>query len=460
MITVVGTGREVGDLTFSGAEAIKRADIVVVKSEKTHTYKAVQSIRQDVVTCDDLYVSAQDFDGLNEAIANRLNSYGDKNVAFCVVGQGSDDTTVPYLDGAKIVAGVSVGSAAVGGKLLPGTTVYTAADFLAASHILPVPTLIKCIDDKFVASDVVLRLKNAMGGNASVTVASGKTAKTYALDELPKLRYDYQTSFYAVPADLTKRQSFDYYDCHDVLHILRGENGCPWDREQTHRSIEKNVIEEAYELANALQNEDTPNIVEELGDLLMQVLFHLEIAADNGEFASEDVYTALCRKLIDRHPHVFGNVVARNADESLDVWNAQKLKEHKINGTAQNVADVPLGMSAIMRNQKVQTRAAKGGYEFESEQQIAGKVQEELNEFLQAKGEEKVMEGGDLLHAVISLLRYDKVDAETALIQSTNKFVCRVTECERLLALRGQNLTELSGEEFDKVWAEVKRNVG
>ena len=142
------------------------------------------------------------------------------------------------------------------------------------------------------------------------------------------------------------------------------------------------------------------------------------------------------------------------------MWNAQKLKEHKINGTAQNVADVPLGMSAIMRNQKVQTRAAKGGYEFESEQQIAGKVQEELNEFLQAKGEEKVMEGGDLLHAVISLLRYDKVDAETALIQSTNKFVCRVTECERLLALRGQNLTELSSEEFDKVWAEVKRNVG
>ena len=123
MITVVGTGREVGDLTFSGAEAIKRADIVVVKSEKTHTYKAVQSIRQDVVTCDDLYVSAQDFDGLNEAIANRLNSYGDKNVAFCVVGQGSDDTTVPYLDGAKIVAGVSVGSAAVGGKLLPGTKI-------------------------------------------------------------------------------------------------------------------------------------------------------------------------------------------------------------------------------------------------------------------------------------------------------------------------------------------------
>lgn len=460
MITVVGMGREVGDLTMNGAEAIRSADVVVVKSEKTHAYNAVKAIRSDAIVCDDLYVAADDFDSLNRAIADRLLSFGDKNVAFCVVGQGSDDTTVPLLDGARIIGGVSVGSAAIGGRLVGGTTVYTAGDFLSARHVLPVPTLVKCIDDKYVASDVVLKLKSAMGGDAQVTVACGKSVKTTTLDELPKLRYDYQTSFYAVPSDILSRQSFDYYDCQDVLHILRGENGCPWDRAQTHASIEKNVIEEAYELANALRNEDTANVVEELGDLLMQVLFHIEIAAENGEFAPGDVYTTLCRKLIDRHPHVFGNVVANNADESLDVWNAQKQKEHKIKNTAENIADVPTGMSALMRNQKIQSRAAKGGYEFESQEQIVGKVQEELDEFLQASQDQKVMEGGDLLHAVVSLLRVNGVDSETALLTSTDKFTRRVTECERLLAERGQNLKQLSGEQFDEIWAEVKRNVG
>ena len=136
----------------------------------------------------------------------------------------------------------------------------------------------------------------------------------------------------AISRDLKLRCRFDYYDCYDVLRVLRGENGCPWDKEQTHKSIVKNVIEEAYELANALENDDVPNIIEELGDLLMQVLFHLEIAEDNGEFHPSAVYTALCRKLIDRHPHVFGNVKAANSDESLDVWNAQKMKRTQNKG--------------------------------------------------------------------------------------------------------------------------------
>ena len=127
-------------------------------------------------------------------------------------------------------------------------------------------------------------------------------------------------------AELLGKDNFEYNDCYDVLRILRGEYGCPWDRAQTHKSIVKNVIEEAYELANALEQENVPNTVEELGDLLMQVLFHLEIGEDNGEFQPKDVYTALCRKLIDRHPHVFGHVKAENADESLDVWTAQKHK--------------------------------------------------------------------------------------------------------------------------------------
>lgn len=260
---------------------------------------------------------------------------------------------------------------------------------------------------------------------------------------------------------LLAKQTFTYEDCVDVLAILRAPNGCPWDAAQTHKSIVKNVIEEAYELANALESENLDNIKEELGDLLMQVLFHLEIGEDNGEYTPTDVYTALCRKLIDRHPHVFGEVKAENPEQSLDVWNAQKLKEHKIKGTAENVADVPRGMSALMRCQKVQSRASKGGYEFADKQQVVDKINEELAEFLSATDEQsRQMEGGDLLFAVVNLLRLSKVDSETALLKSTEKFVDRVTECERILTAANERLTEVSQERFDEVWDEAKRNVG
>ncbi len=259
-------------------------------------------------------------------------------------------------------------------------------------------------------------------------------------------------------AELLGKDNFDYNDCYDVLRILRGEYGCPWDRAQTHKSIVKNVIEEAYELANALEQENVPNTVEELGDLLMQVLFHLEIGEDNGEFQPKDVYTALCRKLIDRHPHVFGDVKAENADESLDVWNAQKLKEHKIKSVTENVMDVPRNMSALMRSQKIQSRASKGGYDFSDIAQATDKVHEELDEFLNAADAERQMEGGDLLFSVVNLLRLYGVDSETALLCSADKFTARVAECERILSDEGKRLTELSPEQFDETWARAKRN--
>ena len=155
---------------------------------------------------------------------------------------------------------------------------------------------------------------------------------------------------------------------------------------------------------------------------------------------------------------MFGDVVANNSTESLDVWEQQKKKEHKIHNIAENVLDVPRGMSALMRTQKVQSRASKGGYEFENVEQILQKIQEEIQEFLNATDADKPMEGGDLLFAVINLLRFSGVDAETAVMLSTEKFVRRVVECERILD--GTSLKDLTMEQFDQVWSEAKHNVG
>ena len=460
MITVVGMGRKTGDLTMDGKSAIEGADVVVVKSERTHVAETVKAIRNDAIYCDDLYEQADDFDGLNQAIVARLRSFGNKKVIFCVVGEGADDTTVQQLTGAKIIAGVGLHSSVVSGGLSPSTVVYTAQDLMETSRVLPLPTVVKCIDDKYIASEVQLRLLTAFDVDTEVVFCCKNTAKLIPLSELTKQRFDYQTTLYIRPKSLTERKVFDYYDCVDIMAVLCSENGCPWDRAQTHKSIIKNVIEEAYELADALEKEDTDHVVEELGDLLMQVIFHLEIAHNEGEFEADAVYTALCRKLIDRHPHVFGEVVANDANESLSVWDSQKLKEHKIKGTAENVLDVSRGMSSLMRSQKVQTRASKGGYEFNELSQIVDKVKEELDELLTAQEADRQMEGGDLLFACVNLLRLLDVDAETALLKSTEKFVNRVVECERILATTGENLKELSLERFDEIWSEAKRNVG
>lgn len=458
MITVVGMGRNVDDVTLSGVEAIKNADVVVVKSRLTHAAEAVAKIRNDAIFCDDLYENAEDFDQLNQQIAERLQSFGKRKVAFCVVGDGADDTTAQILPSAKFVHGVGLYSAAM--PCEGGVRVYTAQEFCNEKHILPVPTVIFCIDDKFVAGEIQLKLTEAFDADTEVKFVYGKNEKNIALHDLCKQRYNYETAVYVVPKPLRDRQVFGYYDAVDVLTVLRGENGCPWDRAQTHKSIIKNAVEEAYELADALEKEDTEHTVEELGDLLMQVLFHLEIALEDGEFSPSAVYSGLCRKLIDRHPHVFGSVKAQTADESLDVWNAQKLKEHKIKSVAENVLDVPFGMSALLRSQKVQSRASKGGYEFSDVSQVVEKVKEELLEFLNASDGEKQMEGGDLLFAVVNLLRLCGVDSETALLSSTQKFVKRVAECERILAENGGSLKQLPQEAFDEVWAEAKKNVG
>lgn len=460
MITVVGMGRKSGDLTMEGKSAIERADVVVVKSQRTHAADTVAAIRGDAIYCDDLYDSADSFDSLNQSIVDRLTSFGNKKVVFCVVGEGADDTTVQCLTDVKVVAGVSAYSAVVGTNIAPSTVLYTAHELIVAPRVLPLPTVVKNIDDKYIASEVQLRLLTAFDVDAEVVFCCKNTVKKIALSDLLKQRFDYQATLYIMPKPLVSKQVFDYYDCADVMTVLCGENGCPWDRAQTHKSIIKNVIEEAYELADALEKEDTDHVIEELGDLLMQVVFHIEIAHNNGEFEAQDVYTALCRKLVDRHPHVFGEVVAHNAEESLSVWDSQKLKEHKIKGTAENVLDVSRGMSALMRSQKIQSRASKGGYEFADISQVIDKINEETAELLSASEDNRAMEGGDLLFACVNLLRLLDVDAETALINSTEKFTRRVVECERLLAERGQSLTQLSGQQFDEIWDEAKHNVG
>lgn len=468
MITVVALGVECGDITAKAIDTLQQASCVVAKSQHTHIAQALQQHNIQYITCDDLYDNSQDFDMLNRAIVDRLLALDNKHgsVSFCVVGQGTDDSTVQLLTSTnvpyKLLLGVSVADRLV--ALAKGDSIlHTTCDsFLSGDYMYSNSMIIKYIDDSLRASEVKLKLLEMFDEDTTVYFFNGSSVDNIILLDLDRQQYNYLTSILIESKSLCNKKVYCYQDMLQIMSILRSPNGCEWDKAQTHKSIASNVVEEAYELQNALLNDDVDNMIEELGDLLMQVVFHISIGSDNGEFDAVDVYNALGTKLITRHPHVFSDAVADNAQQALDNWNKAKQKEHNIKNTADNIIDVPRNMASLMRARKVQSRASKGGYEFANIEQIKDKVAEELAELLAevAKGDTDaiVNEGGDVLFAIVNLLRWLDVDAESALVMSTDKFANRVIACERLLESRGKKMNELSQQQFDQLWQEVKVN--
>ena len=240
---------------------------------------------------------------------------------------------------------------------------------------------------------------------------------------------------------------------------LRQPDGCPWDREQTHRSIGKNMIEEAYEALDCIEADDAVHLREELGDVLMQVVLHAQIAADAGEFTLADVARDIDAKLIRRHPHVFGDVDADSSDEVLKIWNEVKLAERAAKDKAVAAGEAaPEGLLALMQAQKVSRKAAAVGFEWETVQDVWDEVAEERAEFeAEAPGSpEREMEFGDLLFALVNVARKEGIDAESALRASTAKFRRRWAAMEQMVADAHVDLAELSTHGLNDLWDAAK----
>lgn len=462
MITVVAMGAKQGDLTMDGLTAINNADVVVAKSDKTHVASTLASLKVDFVSCDDVYLDCYDFDELNQLIANRLVQYSKEgSVAFCIYGDGHDDSTVEYLCKTnvpfKLVSGVSVLGALDKGYC-DDYKVFTAQTFVTQKYPSNDNVLIKNIDDQFLAGEVKLKLLDSFDYDTEVLFFNQDGAKTITVEDVDRQNYNYQTSLFVAKRPLTNRKVHYYSDLLQVLTVLRGRNGCEWDKAQTHQTIKRNAVEEAYELVNAIDNWDVENVIEELGDVLMQVAFHLDMAMDEGEFTATEVYSYVCNKLISRHPHVFGDVVANDVQTALTSWDAVKQTQHQTQTLVAKLDDVPASFPSLLKTQKCQSRASKHGYDFYSYQQAKQKLLEEVEEFQLASDDQKEMEGGDLLFAAVNLLRLRDVDAETALLKSCQKFVSRVKACEQILAEQGTTLKQLSQSQFDELWERVKRN--
>ena len=245
----------------------------------------------------------------------------------------------------------------------------------------------------------------------------------------------------------------------DVVAKLRAPDGCPWDREQTHASLRPNMLEEAYEAVDAIDDNDAPHLREELGDVLLQVLLHSQIASEANEFTLDDVAKELKEKLIHRHPHVFGTAKINNADDVLKTWDKLKSEEKTERKSAMD--GLSRSQAALIAAQKISKRAVKTGFEWPNEESLYDCVMSEIEEFKEAEKEKDKNhmeeEMGDILFAIVNLARWNKIDAEQALLKANKKFEKRFRKMENLAT---KPLNDYSFEEFDNLWKQAKKSLG
>lgn len=254
----------------------------------------------------------------------------------------------------------------------------------------------------------------------------------------------------SVPKDLSRFDSLV-----SIVSQLRAPGGCPWDREQTHASLRENLLQECYEVLEALDKGDENKLYEELGDLLMQVVLHTQIATEAGEFKLEDVVSSICSKLIRRHPHVFGKVKVDNSKEVLHHWEALKKEEREEGGSM--LDGVPKHMPALGYSQEIQSRVARVGFDWEETSGVIDKLAEEVGELKDTQSrEQQAKEFGDLLFTLSNLASHLGVDAESALRQANQRFYERFSYMEEVCRRRGVSLSELSFDEQNRLWDEAK----
>lgn len=260
--------------------------------------------------------------------------------------------------------------------------------------------------------------------------------------------------------DFEIKSQYSFDDLIKIVRVLRAPGGCPWDREQTHKSIRANFIEETYEAIEAIDTEDLELLKEELGDVMLQVAMHAEMEHEQGTFDINDVIDGVCKKLVVRHPHVFGDLSADNTTEALSNWDAVKMQTKSQKTQTEAMLSVSRALPSLMRSAKIQGKAAKVGFDWESVDGALDKLYEECDELKEAiKNNDKANqreELGDVLFSVVNVARFLDIDSEHALYDACDKFTDRFSKVEQLACKHGINMKTASISELDSLWDEVK----
>ena len=257
--------------------------------------------------------------------------------------------------------------------------------------------------------------------------------------------------------DFEYKERYDVADLVRIMEVLRSPDGCPWDREQTHQSIRRDMLEEAYEVAEAIDEENPEHLKEELGDVLLQVVFHARMAQEKGWFDFKDVVDGVCQKMVFRHPHVFGSVEADNTEQALNTWDTQKQQEKGQKTVGDTLDAVARSLPGLMRAEKIQSKARKVGFDWDETEKAVEKLSEEVEELKQAIREKSnpQEELGDVLFAAAKVGRFLGHDSEQALHGTCEKFITRFRRVEE--QADGKALTEYSIHDLEKMWQNAKQ---
>lgn len=518
-ITVVGLGPgAVGNLSLETMGLLQSCEQVILRTAVHPTVAELERQQVKFTSCDDLYEKAASFEEVYSSVVERVLAAAQQgDVVYAVPGSPlvAEKTVVLLREAAKkqqiklvikpSMSFLDLAYVELGIDPIAGLQIIDAQDFAEIASAGQHPLMITQVYSQMVASDLKIALMDALPDeyeiyflrNLGLPDEECRPIKLYELDRQPSI--DHLTSAYIPPMeeenteaaaedvpgiisfgededeedlvaedeegyaeDFLPEAGFDDFDIQplaDVMRTLREPGGCPWDREQTHKSIRSNMIEEVYEYLEAVDADDVDGMREELGDVLMQVVFHARMAQEAGRFDLQDVIDEVVDKLIRRHPHVFGDTHVEGSDDVLRNWEAIKKQEkqerkHVLDGVSQ-------GLPALLRAYKLQSKAAKVGFDWKDVAGVWAKVEEELGELRAAiaSGDKAAAESelGDVLFAIVNYARHNQIEPEVALDGTNNRFATRFAHVEQRVKESGKEWQQFSLQELDKFWDEAKK---
>lgn len=475
---------------FDGAEAR------FIQTEE-HPFIKKLGLSGKYTSMDDLYESCGDYDELNRCIAGRLVECAEfisaegyagsipsgigKHVVYVTLGRINPDLLAAVrdiADAGKVNVEVcpfigfaeSAYAAALSSGHLSGQELLTEmpANRLSAIHDTEALHAITEIDSRLTASEVKLTLSEYYPDEYEVFFAlpapdgRGYEIRTRKLFELDRMdEYDAASVLLVPPAKDIDLPRHSVEGLMQMMRRLRAPGGCPWDAEQTHESLKKSLLEECWEVIDAIDRNDPDDLCEELGDLLLQIAFHVVIEEEHAAFSLRDVATGITNKMIFRHPHVFGNVHVDNSDEVLVNWEVLKKQEKHQQTVASAMDSVPKSFPPLLRAYKIQKKAADVGFDWDSAEEALPKVHEEADEVMEAisEGDRAHIEDeiGDLFFAAVNVARLKKVDPDLALTAATDKFEKRFKLTEKLILEDGKRFDDMTLAEMDEYWEKAKK---
>ncbi len=481
-ITIVGLGPgAIDDLSYKAWHTLKQASIVYLRTAHHACVSCLPRTDTAYHSFDDLYEQSDDFESVYTAIVEQLLAAArSSDVVYAVPGDPfvGESTTRHISTAAKeqniqveIVHGISFIEPMLkiaGIDALDGLQILDGLGIVTMHHppINPdLPAFVGQIYNHEVASNVKLTLMNQYPDEFEVMLIHAASTDEVQIERLPLYEIDlsntinHMTSLY-LPA-MEGMNSFERFQ--EIIAHLRAPEGCPWDQKQTHESLRQYLLEETYEVLETIETGNIGELAGELGDLMLQVVLHTQIAIDDGEFYMTDVLRSINAKMIRRHPHVFGKIEVDDADEVMVNWEAIKKQEKVANGKPENdsiLASIPKGLPALQQAYQYQKRAAKVGFDWADIRDVRAKITEEIDELLAVLDdpEELAKETGDLLFALVNWLRWLKVEPETVLREANARFARRFHYVEQRTTSSDKPMIDHTLEELDSFWNEAKAN--